>query len=59
MPRVSMDIFRAFPCILPPVKLQNTFASFVQRIDKSRFAIQASLDKTQQLFNSLMQEYFG
>ena len=58
MPRVSMDIFRAFPCILPPMTLQNTFVSFVQRIDKLRFVIQKSLDETQTLFNSLMQQYF-
>ena len=37
MPRVSMDIFRAFDCILPPIELQNNFASFIQQIDKSKF----------------------
>ena len=42
MPRVSMDIFRAFPCILPPMTLQNTFVSFVQRIDKLRFVVEMS-----------------
>ena len=47
-----------FTIIVPPYTLQNTFASFVQRIDKLRVSIQASLDKTQQLFDSLMQEYF-
>ena len=44
---------------IPPVSQVEKFSSFVRRIDKSRFAIQASLDKTQQLFDSLMQEYFG
>ena len=37
MPRVSMDTFRAFDCILPPIELQNDFAAFVQQIDKSKF----------------------
>ena len=47
-----------FSIITPPITLQTTFAAFVQRIDKLRVSIQASLDKTQQLFDSLMQEYF-
>ena len=42
-----------------PVKLQNQFATFVAQVDKSKFAVQKSLEKTQLLFNSLMQEYFG
>ncbi|MBQ4594859.1 MAG: restriction endonuclease subunit S [Akkermansia sp.] len=58
MPRVSMDIFRSFPCILPPMPIQNTFADFVHRIDKLRIVIRQSLDEAQKLFDSLMQEYF-
>ena len=42
-----------------PVELQNQFAAFVAQVDKSKFAVQKSLEKTQQLFDSLMQEYFG
>ena len=44
---------------LPPIKLQNQFADFVKQVDKSKLAVQQSLEKTQQLFDSLMQEYFG
>ena len=42
-----------------PVELQNQFATFVAQVDKSKFAVQKSLEKTQLLFDSLMQEYFG
>ena len=42
-----------------PVELQNQFAAFVAQVDKSKFAVQKSLEKTQLLFDSLMQEYFG
>ena len=42
-----------------PIELQNQFATFVAQIDKSKFAVQKSLEKTQLLFDSLMQEYFG
>ena len=38
---------------------QNKFASFVQQVDKSKVAIQKSLDETQTLFDSLMQKYFS
>ena len=48
-----------FPIIIPPLELQNQFASFVQEIYKSRSRIQKSLEASQELFDSLMQEYFG
>ena len=43
----------------PPLDLQNEFADFVNQVDKSKVAIQAALDKSQLLFDSLMQKYFG
>ena len=44
---------------VPPMKLQEQFASFFSQVDKSKLAVQQSLEKTQLLFDSLMQEYFG
>ena len=44
---------------IPSMKLQNEFANFVQQVDKSKVAVQKSLDETQKLYDSLMQEYFG
>ena len=41
------------------LNLQNKFASFAQQVDKSKVAIQKSLDETQTLFDSLMQKYFS
>ena len=45
--------------MLPPLEIQNEFVSFVHQVDKSKIAVQKSLDETQQLFDSLMQQYFG
>ncbi len=45
--------------LTPPLSLQNDFASFVQQIDKSKFAVQKSLEKTETLYKSLMQRYFA
>lgn len=44
---------------IPPIELQNKFADFVKQVDKSKFEVQKSLEKTQQLYDSLMQKYFG
>ena len=42
-----------------PIALQNQFAYFVEQADKSKLAIQKSLDKLEFLKKALMQEYFG
>ena len=42
-----------------PITLQNEFADFVKQTDKSKVAIQKSLEKAQLLFDCLMQKYFG
>jgi type I restriction enzyme S subunit len=42
-----------------PISLQNQFADFVKEVDKSRLEVQKSLKKTQELFDSLIQKYFG
>ena len=44
---------------VPPMGLQEAFASFVEQVNKSKAAVQKSLDETQMLFDSLMQQYFG
>ena len=38
---------------------QKEFASFVEKNNKSKFAIQKSIEKLEILKKSLMQEYFG
>ena len=43
---------------VPPIELQNEFSDFVQQVDKSKVAVQKSLDEMQLLFDSLMQKYF-
>ena len=45
--------------IVPPITLQKEYASFVQQVDKSKLAIQQSLDELETLKKSLMQQYFG
>ena len=51
--------YKAMRLIMPPMELQEQFAAFVEQTDKSKLAIQQSLDKLELLKKSLMQEYFG
>ncbi len=44
---------------MPDIKEQKHFSNFVAQVDKSKVAVQQELDKAQQLFDSLMQQYFG
>ena len=44
---------------VPPRELQNRFAAFVEQTDKSKLAVQQSIDQLETLKKSLMQKYFG
>lgn len=44
---------------LPPKYMQERFKNFIMQVDKSKAAVQKSLDETQLLFDSLMQKFFG
>lgn len=44
--------------VFPPIDLQNDFADFVKQVDKSKVAIQKSINEMQLLYDSLMQKYF-
>ena len=55
---ISLGDIRKLEILVPPLELQEQFATFVEQVDKSKAAIQKSLNKLQILFDSLMQEYF-
>ena len=44
---------------VPSMELQNQFAAFVEQTDKSKLAVQQSIDQLETLKKSLMQKYFG
>ena len=58
-PQMPINNMKNCNVIVPPLTLQNDFAAFVQQIDKSKFAVQKSLKKTETLYKSLMQQYFA
>ena len=59
MTTIGQDGILKTDIILPPLELQKQLLKFVEQTDKSKTAIQASLDKLELLKKSLMQEYFG
>ena len=56
---ISLGDIRKLEILVPPMELQEQFATFVEQTDKSKLAIQQSLDKLELLKKSLMQQYFG
>lgn len=56
--RVPLNFFDKFIVSLPPIQLQNEFASIVLKIEEQKVLVQQSIDETQELFDSLMSEYF-
>ena len=55
----SKGFISELPVPVVDLALQEQFAAFVERTDKSKLAIQQSLDKLETLKKSLMQKYFG
>ena len=55
----AVSYVKAMPINLPPIEVQEKFAAFTEQVDKSKIAVQNSLNKIQMLFDSLMQQYFG
>ena len=56
---LSISMTKKLDVMVPPIELQNQFADFVAQTDKSKLAVQKSLDELETLKKSLMQEYFG
>ena len=56
---LSISMLKKLDIMLPPLDLQKQFAAFVEQTDKSKLAIQQSLEKLETLKKALMQKYFG
>ena len=58
-PNLNTAIMKAYMQIIPPIELQKDYIAFVEQTDKSKLAVQQSLEKLETLKKSLMQQYFG
>ena len=59
VPNLHLGEIKKTKIVVPPIEAQEKFAEFVRQVDKSKVVVQKALEKTQLLFDSLMQEYFG
>ena len=58
-PHLNAQQVQSLPVVVADKERQNEFETFCKQINKSKFVVQQALDKTQLLFDSLMQKYFG
>lgn len=58
-PNLNTAIMKAYNQVIPPLNLQREYISFVTQVDKSKLAVQKSLEQLETLKKSLMQKYFG
>lgn len=56
---IEFSEFRKRRIVVPPIEVQTQFVDFALSIDKSKLAVQKSLDELEILKKSLMQTYFG
>ena len=56
---INLKILSDLDVMVPKKEHQEQFAAFVEQTDKSKLAIQQSLNKLELLKKALMQEYFG
>ena len=59
MLNLNVPIVSRFQIIKPPIEVQKSYYAFVEQTDKSKSAIQQSLEQLETLKKSLMQQYFG
>lgn len=58
-PGINAKKYGSLQIPLPPIQLQNEFASFVEQTEKLKLEVKESLEKLETLKKSLMQKYFG
>lgn len=57
-PNLNTNIMKNTVIICPPLDIQNQFADIVTKIEEQKALVKQAIDETQQLFDSLMSQYF-
>ena len=58
-PNISQQLIKSTNIPLPPLHLQQTFASIVEHVEQLKETQKKSLQDIEQLFNVLMQKAFN
>ena len=56
---ISLGDIRKLEVLVPPMELQEQFATFIKQTNKSKLEVQKSLEKLELLKKALKQKYFG
>ena len=56
---INLQFLSELKIFTPPLDLQNQFAAFVQKIDKSKSLVKQQIADLQELLDSKMQQFFG
>ena len=56
---LNFNSINSLKLVVPPLSMQNEFATFVERVDQQKQTVQQSLEKLELMKKALMQEYFG
>ncbi|HEY5125070.1 MAG TPA: restriction endonuclease subunit S [Ignavibacteria bacterium] len=56
---INLEILRKLIVPIPPILLQNKFAQIVAQVEQTKSKMEESLKKIDNLFNSLMNKFFG
>lgn len=59
IPQLTVPMIKNVPIPLPPLPLQQEFASKVEAIERQKSLIQQSIDEVQTMFDSRMDYWFG
>ena len=59
MAGINVTKLKSIAIYAPPLHLQEEFAAFVQKVDKTKSTLQQSLEKLELNYKALMQTYFG
>ena len=59
MPGINVTKLKNIKVVVPPLSLQQSFATKIESIEKQKAAISKSIEETQKLFDYTMDKYFG
>lgn len=58
-PNLNTSIMKDFDIYLPPIELQNKFASIIEKIEEQKSLYEKELGKLEENFQALLQQSFG
>ena len=58
-PNINAEQYGSLLIVVPPISLQQAFATKIEAIERQKVSINASIAETQKLFDYTMDKYFG